>query len=77
MNNEKQYTLDTKQAAFIMGVTPESFRTLYSGFLDRQKRGVKVYFNQEDIQFAAFNKNLVNKSKFAEYLQTINKTKNV
>lgn len=65
MNKEKQYTLDMKQAAFIMGVTPESFRTLYSPYLDRQKRGVKAYFNEDDISKAAYDKTQFNKAKFA------------
>jgi len=71
MSNEKQYTLTTKEAAFRMGVTPESFRTLYSGFLDRQKRGVKVYFNEDDISKAAYNKTQFNKAKFAEFVKQV------
>lgn len=71
MPNEKTYTLTTKEAAFIMGVTPESFRTLYSGFLDRQKRGVKVYFNEDDISKAAHDKTQFNKAKFAEFVKQV------
>lgn len=60
---EKTYTLSTKHAAFIMGVTPESFRVLYSSFLDRKKVGVKVFFNEQDIKEASQNKSQLIKAK--------------
>lgn len=63
MPNEKQYTLTLKEAAFRMGVTPESFRSMYSGYLDRQKRGVKVYFNKEDIEKAQLDRATLIKAK--------------
>lgn len=60
---EKTYTLSTKQAAFRMGVTTESFRVLYSSFLDRKKVGVKVFFNEQDIRHASLNRSQLIKAK--------------
>lgn len=63
MNNKKQYTLTLKEAAFRMGVTPESFRSMYSRYLDREKIGVRVFFNKEDIEKAQLDRAQLIKAK--------------
>ena len=51
MNNEKQYTLDTKQSCLYNGCYLNHSERYIVAFRST-KRGVKVYFNQEDIQFS-------------------------